>query len=101
VAGRLPAFLCGGRLPCGRRGLYPDLESRAGLRDRLLQTSVQAPGMALVEPGFPEGSYLYQKVREDFATLGIGSGNPMPTGAPLSASQRTALQTWIEGGAPE
>jgi mono/diheme cytochrome c family protein len=83
-------------------GPAPNLETRSGLRARLLRTSAQEPGMALVAPGDPDASYLFIKTLPDFASHGLGSGGVMPPSsrAPLSASQRSLLETWILEGAP-
>jgi hypothetical protein len=79
----------------------PDLATAAGLRDRLLGPSAQVPGLSLVVPGNPGSSYLYLKGRDDFETLGFGSGErmPPPPEAALGADLRRIV-LWIQQGAP-
>lgn len=83
-------------------GPAPNLETRSGMRARLLRTSAQEPSMALVAPGDPDASYLFIKTLPDFASHGLGSGGVMPPSSrpALSAGQRHLLETWILEGAP-
>lgn len=76
------------------------LASNAGLRDRLLGPSLQAPALPRIAPGDPDGSYLWRKVEGSHLEAG-GLGEAMPLGASrLSAAQTDLLRRWIEGGAP-
>jgi hypothetical protein len=62
--------------------------------------SVQAPGLALVEPGDPQASYLVQKLRGTAASVG-GFGNVMPpSDEPFTEEQILAIEAWIARGAP-
>lgn len=55
--------------------------------------------LALVEPGKPDGSYLYRKLVGTHVQAG-GQGEAMPTGgALLPANQIDAVRRWIELGA--
>lgn len=78
----------------------PDLETAAGLRDRLLGPSIQARGAPYVVPGNPDASYLYVKCTPDFSSRGMGYGAVMPSdGSPLSSAELEQLGAWIRGGA--
>lgn len=57
-----------------------------------------APDVSLVDPGNPEGSFLYQKMAECTPSAGLA----MPLNAPvLLASETVAvIQAWIAAGAP-
>jgi hypothetical protein len=62
--------------------------------------SVQVPGLAVVEPGDPQASYLVHKLRGTAASVG-GFGNPMPpSDEPLTEAQILAIEAWIASGAP-
>ncbi len=60
--------------------------------------SQENPGLARIQPGDPERSYLFKKVRGD-ADI---SGSRMPQDGPpfLSAAQLDGLAAWIRAGAP-
>lgn len=96
----MPTCVGGGCHEAGPTGSPPDLETLEGLADRLRVPSDQALSLPLVEPGNPGFSYLYLKCRDDFASLGIGFGDPMPPdAAPLSSADLDRLIAWIAGGA--
>lgn len=82
-------------------GPAPDLWTSEGLRARLVAGSAQAPGMRLVEPGNPGASYLFVKSRDDFTSLGLGFGGPMPPAdtVPFTSDQLRLLEDWILAGA--
>lgn len=73
--------------------LYPDAWSRlVGV------PSVQSP-LLLVDPGFPDKSYLYIKLVETGESVG-GSGLLMPVQQPpLEADQIEKVRLWIGQGA--
>jgi len=54
-------------------------------------------GLKRVEPGKPELSSLYLKVRGSFA--GVCTGKPMPTGSTLKAAHVELIRSWIADGA--
>lgn len=60
--------------------------------------SQESPLLARVQPGDPERSYLFKKVRGD----GDISGARMPKDGPpfLSAAELDGLAAWIRAGAP-
>ena len=60
--------------------------------------SNDVPGMARIEPGDPENSYLFRKVEDTHIDAG-GEGNKMPPGGQLDASEIDTIKLWIEGGA--
>lgn len=73
-----------------------------GVYERILETSRQVSDLALIEPGDPERSYLYQKLIDGDDII----GSPMPfnplTGAGrLSESELGDILTWISNGAIE
>ncbi len=58
--------------------------------------SNQRPNLLRVEPGNPDGSYLFQKITGAAGIL----GERMPRGRPpLSAEQIDAIRQWIADGA--
>ena len=72
-----------------------------GLRDRLLQPSVQLPTMPYVTPGSLGSSYLWHKVAGTHLSVG-GEGTRMPSAAmPLFDEELAILRAWIEAGAPD
>ena len=63
----------------------------------------QVDGMLLIEPGSPEGSYLWHKINNTHIDQG-GSGTGMPMGffgryERLSETDLTTIETWIIEGA--
>ncbi len=56
--------------------------------------------MDLVEPSDTDASYLWHKLQDTQASVG-GGGSQMPLGSSLSSTDESAIQTWIEEGAPE
>ena len=57
-------------------------------------------GMALIEPGAPELSYVWHKLEDTQDGVG-GDGAAMPKGAVLSGADVDLIETWIFEGAPE
>lgn len=72
-------------------GASGDLALDAGEAALVSVAASQVPSLALVEPGDPERSYLWQKVT---GADGI-EGRPMPFGAPLSAGHLGTVEAWI------
>ncbi len=78
----------------------PDLANIAGLRDRLLGSSSQAPAVPFITPGDAARSYLYLKTLPDFSQRRVGYGNSMPVDlTTLDDEQRSVLRAWIDEGA--
>ena len=70
--------------------------------EALGQAAAGRPDLMLVEPGDPEGSYLYMKLVN---ASGI-DGSPMPTSPisgwrPLPSAELDAIRTWILAGATD
>ena len=81
---------------CHRNNVAPDLSAGRAYADIVNVKSSR--GMALVEPGDPDNSYLYLKIVADAEI----SGRRMPPGGPyLTAEEIEVVRTWIERGAPE
>lgn len=77
-----------------------DLTLDGTLRGRLLQDSIQLPGMPLVDPGDPANSYLWHKVANTHVDVG-GSGDIMPPTGSLPTEALDRIEAWIAAGAPE
>lgn len=61
-------------------------------------TSSRCTGLKKVEPGAPEKSSLYLKIRGGFD--GVCTGNKMPpSGTSVSATQLEMVRSWIAAGA--
>ncbi|MEE3296273.1 MAG: dockerin type I repeat-containing protein [Planctomycetota bacterium] len=64
--------------------------------------AVQVPGMALIEPGSPEQSYLWLKLigaQDSVCGDGDDCGSSMPLGGGLQPHQLDLIEIWILGGA--
>ncbi len=59
--------------------------------------SSQCSGLKRVEPGEPEKSALFLKIRGGFS--GVCKGNKMPTGGSVDAEQLELVRSWIAAGA--
>ena len=80
-----------GASPAG--GLNLEGMTHAKLVD-VMATGVPRP---LVVPGDPEGSYFYEKLTATMPAV----GDPMPPGAPLSATKLEMVRSWIAAGAAD
>jgi hypothetical protein len=81
----------------GQAGLT--LEPANAYKNLVNVASTEAPSLKRVAPGDPANSYLLAKLNGTQVQAG-GSGAQMPYGAqPLSASQISLIQQWIQGGA--
>ena len=61
--------------------------------------SIEVPGMARVEPGDPEASYLFIKLGG--GNQALLEGVPMPSGdPPLKTEDLAKIEAWISDGAP-
>jgi hypothetical protein len=61
--------------------------------------SEQASAIDRIEPGDPQASYLWHKLQGTQFIIG-GSGTAMPQVGSLTQEQTSAIQDWIEQGAP-
>ena len=88
----------------------PDLRGEAA-HGRIVSVASSLPGgMSLVEPGDPDGSYLYRKVAGTHGAIcdelelpreDCGEQMPRGTGAvPLDDAELALVETWIATGAP-
>ena len=89
--------VCHGSARSGGLDLRPD-----AAHANLLAADSLSSNLPRIQPGEPNESYLYLKLR---AATEPGSvtvaGSPMPSGLPpLSADQLQAIRLWIEKGAP-
>ena len=81
---------------CHRNNVAPDLS--AGRSYAGIVNVKSSRGMALVEPGDADISYLYLKIIADAEI----SGRRMPPGGPyLAAEEIELVRAWIERGAPD
>lgn len=90
---------------CHGQGAAAGLDLRAEDLHAELMNHVPTldPGMPLVAPGDPEGSWLYHMLADCEPTLPSGAVVPhMPKGAPTLLDNRVIakLRAWIEAGAP-
>ncbi len=64
-----------------------------------------AKGNLLVDPGYPDNSYLFRKVNNGLydhtEALEVAEGNPMPNAVGLSNVDTELIRQWILLGAPE
>lgn len=67
------------------------------LLDRLLAPSVQLSTMPRVDPGNPEGSYLWLKLIGDHESVG-GSGQRMPLSGAIDGDSLDLVERWIRTG---
>lgn len=77
-----------------------DLENRSTLHAQLVgRGSMLLPDVPLVEPGDPQGSFLYQKM----AQCSPAAGASMPLNAPILLADETVavVREWIAAGAPD
>ena len=80
---------------CHSDGAWPNL-SAGQAYDNIVKVE-SSRGIALIEPGDPNKSYLYLKLLAD-ADI---DGNRMPPGGPfLTPDALEAVRAWIEQGAP-
>jgi hypothetical protein len=81
---------------CHRNNVSPNLS--AGRAYANIVNVESSRGMALVEPGDPDNSYLYLKILPDAEI----AGRRMPAGGPyLTAEEIEVVRSWIERGAPD
>ena len=80
---------------CHGDGGNAGLDLRPGLSfTNLVRIPSTESGLARIEPGEPENSWLYLKI-----TGQQSFGDQMPPGSPLSADMTDLVRTWIEEGA--
>jgi hypothetical protein len=60
--------------------------------------SREARKLRRIQPGDPDGSYLFRKITNTHTSAG-GSGTPMPPGDTLSAGEIARIRDWIAQGA--
>ncbi|MCB9682086.1 MAG: putative metal-binding motif-containing protein [Alphaproteobacteria bacterium] len=74
--------------------------SQATAYANLVNRAASQASIDIVEPFFPDDSYLHHKLAGTQASVG-GSGLQMPRGGtPLSLSTRNSIDAWILSGAP-
>lgn len=73
---------------------------RDGYTSMVGVASKDIPSMALVEPGDPDGSYLWLKLNNTHLSAG-GAGSIMPKSGALPSSDLAIIETWILEGAVE
>jgi hypothetical protein len=81
-----------------------DLETEAGLHDRLLNHDVQnATSMPLVAPGDAQNSWLYHMMSDCQPMSDTGAVVPMPRNAPelLEPGLVATIRQWIDDGAED
>jgi hypothetical protein len=61
--------------------------------------AIGAPGIAVVEPGEPQASYLVHKLRGTGSQVG-GTDQLMPPDGQLDEAEILAIEGWIANGAP-
>lgn len=69
-----------------------------GGRADLVNVPSAQSSLDLIEPGDPEASYLFHKIRGTHQSVG-GSGGRMPAGGTLSGDDEDVIEAWILGGA--
>jgi len=80
---------------CHVDAAWPNL-SAGQAYDQIVEVA-SSRGIALVEPGDPDNSYLYRKLLADADITGVR----MPPGGPyLTAAELEAVRAWFEKGAP-
>lgn len=62
------------------------------------RASTAVPGLARIEPGDPDASYLWHKIHDTHVEVG-GSGTEMPPGQVLADADMDLIEHWIRGGA--
>lgn len=73
-----------------------------GTYEILLGQSLQSPGLPLVAPGDPDGSYLWQKLVDAEGIVGLGMPiDPLEGVRTLSEGALADIETWILNGALE
>ena len=96
----LISFRCGCHDAVQRAGGMWDLTEESSAWDALVDTpSNDVPALARVNPGDPEGSYLFLKILDRQQEV-EGAGDRMPpTGFALPADDVELIREWIEAGA--
>ena len=77
-------------------GAQAGLSLDAGEEALVGVASTQAPDLALISYGDPEGSYLWLKITDDPEII----GSPMPQGSALSDGEIGTIPNWIVGVTP-
>jgi len=90
-----------------RSGTWIDLSAGEAYGAIVGVNSVSVSEQTFVEPGDPEGSYLWHKINGTQASVG-GGGLDMPSPVVgmddptvLTQEQYDTIEAWIAGGAPE
>jgi hypothetical protein len=79
-------------------GLPVSLDQGAGWSQMVGVPAVGAPGIAVVEPGDPQASYLVHKLRGTGSQVG-GTDALMPPDGQLDEAEILAIEAWITNGA--
>jgi hypothetical protein len=84
----------------GHHGLGNDYTYDHLLTDPVENNEALAAGLRLIQPGSPDSSFLYAKIKWDGSAFQFGQ--KMPTGGlKLTANQIEFVRQWIAAGAPE
>ena len=79
-------------------GVPVSLDAGQGWSQLVGVPAVGAPGIAVVEPGDPQASYLVYKLRASGAEVG-GTDALMPPDGQLDEAEILAVEAWIANGA--
>ena len=74
------------------------LKLDSGYSATVNKPSSQVSKLDLIEPGDPNSSYLWLKLKGTHTAAG-GTGVSMPKGGSMSATDLTTIETWITEGA--
>jgi len=74
------------------------LEKGVGYHNLTTRHSIQVPKMPLVDPGNPDGSYMWKKLTHT-ASQGKGMPRTLFGSKKLKKKELALIRTWIEGGA--
>jgi len=94
---RCASSACHGGSPPAN-GVPVSLDQGQGWREMVGVQAVEAPGIAVVEPGDPQASYLVHKLRGTGSQVG-GTDTLMPPDGMLDEAEILAIEGWIANGA--
>jgi len=85
--------------PCHLGTLTPSADLDLQHSDSTVGIQHGPTGLALVEPGIPEESYLWLKMIDEHLDVSGGDGTTMPPTAVLDEAEFDLVRRWILGGA--